>query len=62
MRKPYNAANLSTNNYANWKVVALSWVAYALGVQFKIEGVPYGAEYNGDFCGENVVEKSNVSI
>lgn len=53
MKKPYNAANFSTNNYSIWKVATLSWIAYALGVQFKIEGIPYGAEYNCFSFGEN---------
>jgi hypothetical protein len=29
--------------YARWKIVILAFFAKALGVQFKIKGLPYGA-------------------
>lgn len=45
IRKPYHRANLSFQPHPHWKVIALAWVAKALGVQFKINGIPYGGKY-----------------
>lgn len=41
--KPYHPANLSLTPYAGWKVIILAWAARFLGIQFKIDGIPYGA-------------------
>lgn len=41
--KPYHPANLDLQPYSPWKVIALSWLAKAVGVQIKINGIPFGA-------------------
>lgn len=46
--RPYHPANLKLQPFAKWKVISLAWVAKALGVQFKIDGIPYGAAYRKD--------------
>ena len=45
MLKPYHPANLKLQPFAPWRVIALAWVGWALGVQFKVDGIPYGAAY-----------------
>lgn len=45
-QRPYYPANLKHQPYPHWKVIALSWIANALGIQFKVDGIPYGAAYN----------------
>ena len=42
--RPYHPANLAHQPYAPWRVVVLAYAAKALGIQFKIDGIPYGAE------------------
>jgi hypothetical protein len=42
----YHPSNLPLQPFAHWKVALLAAVGRALGVQFKIGGIPYGAAYN----------------
>lgn len=46
MTRPYHPDNLALQPYPHWRVIALAWAGYILGIQFKIDGIPYGAEYN----------------
>lgn len=46
--KPYNPANVVAQPFPAWRVIALAWAAKALGIQFKIDGIPYGAPYRPD--------------
>jgi hypothetical protein len=41
--KPYHPNNLNLQPFAHWKVISLAWAAKALGVQFHIHGIPFGA-------------------
>lgn len=41
--RPYHSGNLKHQPYPHWRVKALSWVAKLLGIQFKINGFPFGA-------------------
>lgn len=43
--RPYRPANLSLQPFSPWRVIALAWVGKLLGIQFKIDGIPYGAAY-----------------
>ncbi len=40
---PYHSGNLDRQPYPHWRVKVLSWVAKLIGVQFKINGFPFGA-------------------
>lgn len=44
--RPYHPANLKHQPYAPWRVIALAWCGKLLGIQFKIDGIPYGAPFN----------------
>ena len=44
--RPYHPANLEMQPFPHWRVIALAYVAKWLGIQFKIDGIPYGAEYS----------------
>ena len=44
--KPYHPDNLRAQPYSIWRVILLSYVGKVLGIQFKIAGIPYGADYN----------------
>ncbi len=46
IRQPYHPNNLNAQPYPHWKVIALAWIGTALGIQFKIDGIPYGAPYH----------------
>lgn len=52
--RPYHPANLKLQPFSPWRVVALAWAGKLLGIQFKIDGIPYGAPYQGEYYGENV--------
>ena len=41
--RPYHSANLKYTPYAGWRIIALAYVAKALGVQFHVHGMPFGA-------------------
>ncbi|MGN6768495.1 MAG: hypothetical protein ACTHJQ_01410 [Rhizobiaceae bacterium] len=41
--RPYHPANLKWQPFPHWRVIALSWVAKALGVSFHVHGIPFGA-------------------
>ncbi len=57
--KPYHPNNLKYQPYSPWRVIALAWVGKFLGIQFKIDGIPYGAPYRGP-RGEDTVIKQGV--
>lgn len=44
--RPYHPANLKWQPFPHWRVIALAWVGKLLGIQFKINGMPFGASYN----------------
>lgn len=46
--RPYHPNNLGLQPYAHWRVIALAWAGKFLGIQFKIDGIPYGAAYRPD--------------
>jgi hypothetical protein len=39
---PYHRNNLSLIPYAPWRVIVLAWAGKLLGIQFHIEGIPFG--------------------
>lgn len=43
--KPYHSDNLKHQPYGHRRVILLAWIAKALGVQFSIEGFPYGGKH-----------------
>lgn len=50
--KPYHPANVASQPFPAWRVIVLAWVGKAVGVQFKIDGIPYGASYRPDLWGD----------
>lgn len=46
MSKPYHPSNLQFQPFSPWRVIVLAWAGKFLGIQFKIDGIPYGAAYN----------------
>lgn len=40
--KPYHPGNLSLQPYSAFRVIILAWVGKLLGIQFKIDGIPFG--------------------
>ena len=46
--RPYHPSNLSLTPYAPWRVIALAWAGKFLGVQFHVNGIPFGAAYRRD--------------
>lgn len=44
--RPYHPENLSLQPFAHWRVIVLAHVGKWLGIQFKIDGIPYGAKYD----------------
>lgn len=58
--KPYDPANVAAQPFPAWRVIALAWAGKALGIQFKIDGIPYGAPYRrelwpaSDECSDGV--------
>ena len=43
--KPYHPSNLKHQPYGPKRVIILAWIAKLLGIQFKIEGMPYGGAH-----------------
>ncbi len=41
--RPYHPANFKFQPFPVWRVACLAWAAKALGIQFKIEGIPFGS-------------------
>lgn len=41
--RPYHSANFKLQPFPAWRVACLAWAAKALGIQFKIEGIPFGS-------------------
>lgn len=48
MTKGYHPANLPNQPYPHWRVIVLAKIACLLGVQFKINGIPFGGKYRAD--------------
>ena len=44
--RPYHPNNLDLQPFPAWKVIVLAWAAKLLRVQFKINGIPYGASHD----------------
>lgn len=42
--KPYHPANLKLQPYGAFRVVLLAWAAKVLGVQFHLNGIPFGSD------------------
>lgn len=42
--RPFHVSNLQLQPYSPFRVIVLSWVAKLLGVQFQLEGIPFGAD------------------
>lgn len=58
--RPYHPNNLGLQPYAHWRVIALAWAGKLLGIQFKIDGIPFGAPYRKEIwppCDEPVRAK-----
>lgn len=52
--RPYHPNNLGLQPYAHWRVIALAWIGKVLGIQFKIDGIPFGGRYRPEMdreCG-----------
>jgi hypothetical protein len=50
--KSYHPSNVAAQPFPAWRVILLARLAKLLGVQFKIDGMPYGAEYRPELWGE----------
>ena len=50
--KPYHSANIAAQPFPAWRVIILAWLGKLLGIQFNIDGIPYGAEYRPGLWGE----------
>lgn len=50
--RPYHPANLKLQPFSPWRVIALAWAGKLLGIQFKIDGIPYGASYRPELWAE----------
>ena len=46
--RPYHPGNLKHQPFPAWRVIALAWAGKLLGIQFKIDGIPFGAEHRPD--------------
>lgn len=45
--RPYHPNNIRTTGHSYWRLAALAWVGKLLGIQFHIQGLPFGGEYRG---------------
>lgn len=41
--RPYHPNNLQLQPYGHKRVIVLAWLAKLFGIQFKIDGIPFGA-------------------
>lgn len=62
LSKPYHPANVAAQPFPAWRVIALAWVGKALGIQFKIDGIPYGAEYRPELWADPRLGEGGIGI
>lgn len=41
----YHPNNLGLQPYPHWRLKILAFVGWALGIQFKVAGIPFGGSY-----------------